>query len=847
MTDVVIQQLSTEVVVQQGGQEVVLVSGGAPGLSAFQIAQVYDGFEGTQSEWLASLVGADGASAYQIALANGFVGDASAWLASLIGGSGPSAYDVAVAEGFVGTQAQWLKTLRGVAGLTAYEIAVADGYQGTQVQWLLSLVGAPGADAYAIAVAQGFPGTPDQWLQSLIGAQGLSAYQVALNEGFSGTAGEWLDSLKGDPGDPGGIVSLGDAPYVPQFFADITAGGFPDDAQSIGKVLYDNRIAVADVFYSLNGRLPDHGDNIGPAINIVFDTVRQMIAASPRSIGSRGGYATFTAYVCMGVNGKLLYTDVTLNLTQLRLYGGVLVDFENCPIELRTPGVEGVNTLGTWFTKFRDMVFFGPSEPNTPNIGWLDGRTNVPAGDGHVQVAANKSYHDIRMFGDYRSHTYYCIASEEANYWKPIWGSDNSNPDKVPVVLTATNRFDVVSTVPGVVAYNGKTEAFNSLVVQGYTGTQAEHQFNRYADAQARGYTGTSAQLNSETYAQAQGRGYTGTLAQWTYGSFASAQAQGFTGTQANWNGKTLAESYIAARLFGMEIRQRALKGANSYAARAGLWIDGVKSVQIHGGFINAADCRQAIVIETNYNAAIYHFYAKGCHIEPTSCEYAFQFVNTENLGIRGFYFEDHEPLVNTAIFDLNGFGNTILDFTYVGPCSLPLFANGGSSNIIGRIHDTEPGAHGSVINVGTLRRWRGPLLSQNIANIPSAAGNVDFTAITATYSGPIRGQQSVTVSGDTVNISALDAGQVRLTSTVDRVINNIIRNADWPLGMIIYIHIGGIGGRFTFNHLGNLNNGAIITRDGLPQNAGTHGTIALELISGAIVPGGPTYLYRQV
>mgnify|MGYP001811149131 CR=1 FL=1 len=46
--------------------------------------------------------GPNGLTAYEVALANGFVGTQSAWLASLVGAAGQSAYEAAVAGGFVG-------------------------------------------------------------------------------------------------------------------------------------------------------------------------------------------------------------------------------------------------------------------------------------------------------------------------------------------------------------------------------------------------------------------------------------------------------------------------------------------------------------------------------------------------------------------------------------------------------------------------------------------------------------------------------------------------------------------------------------------------------------------------
>lgn len=69
--------------------------------------------------------GADGKSAYEIAVENGFVGDETAWLASLVGPPGATGAD-------------------GDDGLSAYQVAVANGFVGTESQWLASLVGPQG-------------------------------------------------------------------------------------------------------------------------------------------------------------------------------------------------------------------------------------------------------------------------------------------------------------------------------------------------------------------------------------------------------------------------------------------------------------------------------------------------------------------------------------------------------------------------------------------------------------------------------------------------------------------------------------------------------------------------------
>ena len=68
----------------------------------------------------------------------------------LLGPAGQSAYDVARANGFTGTEAQWLVSLTGSNGDSAYDIAVKEGgFVGTKEQWLQTLVGTPGASGGA--------------------------------------------------------------------------------------------------------------------------------------------------------------------------------------------------------------------------------------------------------------------------------------------------------------------------------------------------------------------------------------------------------------------------------------------------------------------------------------------------------------------------------------------------------------------------------------------------------------------------------------------------------------------------------------------------------------------------
>ncbi|MFG0703457.1 YadA-like family protein [Acinetobacter johnsonii] len=79
--------------------------------------------------------GATGYNAYQVAQVNGFDGSITEWLASLkgdmgntgmTGATGFSAYDVAVGNGFEGSITQWLGSLKGTNGTNGISKEVMD-------------------------------------------------------------------------------------------------------------------------------------------------------------------------------------------------------------------------------------------------------------------------------------------------------------------------------------------------------------------------------------------------------------------------------------------------------------------------------------------------------------------------------------------------------------------------------------------------------------------------------------------------------------------------------------------------------------------------------------------------
>jgi len=91
----------------------------------------------------------------------------------------------------------------GANGKSAYELAVDNGFEGTEEEWLASLkgedgvIGSDGASAYEIAVDNGFEGTEEEWLASLRASEyaseeGLPIGTIIAYSGVNNPTG-WLD------------------------------------------------------------------------------------------------------------------------------------------------------------------------------------------------------------------------------------------------------------------------------------------------------------------------------------------------------------------------------------------------------------------------------------------------------------------------------------------------------------------------------------------------------------------------------------------------------------------------------------------------------------------------------
>lgn len=159
---------------------------GPTGLSAYAVA-VSNGFSGTQSEWLESLVGA---SAYQVAVANGFSGDEDAWLTSLLGadGSDPGillTWDDSTDDADAGAGKIWANS----ADLTtATQLFISKTNRaGSSIEaWLLTLASSSNTIKGDILITD--PADEDQIAVQLTGVTNASGYVKLAITGNAGVS-----------------------------------------------------------------------------------------------------------------------------------------------------------------------------------------------------------------------------------------------------------------------------------------------------------------------------------------------------------------------------------------------------------------------------------------------------------------------------------------------------------------------------------------------------------------------------------------------------------------------------------------------------------------------------------
>lgn len=76
-------------------------------------------------------------------------------------------------------------------GASAYEVAVANGFEGSEEEWLESLNGQNGKTAYEYAKEGGFTGTEEEFIQLLVMATEERGSQVKISE-VTLFSGSWI-------------------------------------------------------------------------------------------------------------------------------------------------------------------------------------------------------------------------------------------------------------------------------------------------------------------------------------------------------------------------------------------------------------------------------------------------------------------------------------------------------------------------------------------------------------------------------------------------------------------------------------------------------------------------------
>lgn len=129
------------------------------------------------------------------------------------GDKGDSAYDIAVLEGFQGTEEEWLASLvgaKGDQGKSAYDIWLEKGHTGTEEDFIASLKGEKGdaavIDSYSIVRALGYTPANNDNVVHLSGAESISGVKD-----FRGglRAGDKAISNVGEPSKPTDAATKG--------------------------------------------------------------------------------------------------------------------------------------------------------------------------------------------------------------------------------------------------------------------------------------------------------------------------------------------------------------------------------------------------------------------------------------------------------------------------------------------------------------------------------------------------------------------------------------------------------------------------------------------------------------
>lgn len=334
---------------------------GPAGPSAYQHAQSL-GFTGSLSQWLETLRGPQGRGL----IAGGLVGQA------LIKKS-TTDYDMAWGE------------LVGGEGKSAYEVAVANGYTGTELQWLGSLVGNPGpAGPVGPTGLTGPTGSPGP--TGAIGPVGDRGPQGAKGDpGPIGATGRTVyHSADGGAWTPSGNIYVSDSGVAP-------ASPFPNGSMLYKRVVgalsrqYELFVALDNVWHAAEVAFSSSPSDPAPVADEPATTTTAYVA--PTAVGTgdgstpanaSGGLASIVTHLNAGKKDIRLLQTGTFSATGVDIaVAGTATEW----IKIRGFASDGVSPA---FVKIIGTRV-APYSPSTSTSGDLTFQTR--AGSGFVHFA----------------------------------------------------------------------------------------------------------------------------------------------------------------------------------------------------------------------------------------------------------------------------------------------------------------------------------------------------------------------------------------------------------------------------------------------------------------------------
>ena len=182
------------------------------------------------------------------------------------GADGKSAFEIAVENGFVGTETEWLESLKGSDGKDG--IDGKDGAIGPQgEQGPPGVDGQPGKDG--LNGSDGRDGQPGK--DGDDGTNGKSAFEIAVENGFIGTETEWLESLKGKDGAVGPQGEQG-PPGKDGVTPDMSEYSTKTDYEDLQRKLQSLKDSTMDYIIGLTNRC----DSLDANIQEIDTTLQQL-------------------------------------------------------------------------------------------------------------------------------------------------------------------------------------------------------------------------------------------------------------------------------------------------------------------------------------------------------------------------------------------------------------------------------------------------------------------------------------------------------------------------------------------------------------------------------------------